>query len=159
MPTAYIFESFTIEDSDGSNPITYHLIDVENTKVNVDFDANVVDTSQLLRATRVVDFSIMSYDENLVSDTRLMQDGSVIKPKAKLILNPADGGMGIIFNDIRLILKRSLTNATCFYITAKKRAVVEANIVDVWGTSSQVFGTSEFVWSLSYTQGNFLEII
>lgn len=159
MPSTYIFDSVTIEDADGSNPQTYNLIDVENTKVNIGYDANAVDASQLFSASRLVDFVIMSYDENLESDTRLMQDGATIKPLCRMILNPQSGSMGLIFNDVRLILKKTITNATCFYITGKKRAVVQANIVDVWATSSQVWGVSEFVWSLSYTDGNFLEII
>lgn len=159
MASPFIFESVTIADSTGANPLTYNLVDVENSKVTVDFNTSEVDASQLLGSSRLVDFSIMLYDQDILSDTRLMQSGATLKNPAQITLNPAGGATGLVVSNVRMILKRTISDMTCFYITGKKRGILQANIMDYWASSLQVWGTSQTVWDSSYTQGNLLQII
>jgi hypothetical protein len=148
MTNPYIFREIIIEDKGGSNPASYDLMLTETSTISLDYASTLVSDSQILGNSKSVELNIETYDDDILSDLRITTNASDIKDIANIRLQGVSGGMSLIVLDIRLHLVQKVGERPYYCIKGKKRGLFTTFSQYVWGTSSDVFGTSTKIWNV-----------
>lgn len=125
--SAFIFNSITIEDSGGGNPITYTSVPVEDRGVTIGYGATNVDDAQELGTLQSVEVYVDTFDNDITSDTRLTQNGSDIKDPARITMNSVAGGVSVMIDAIRLRLVKKVADRAAFCIKGNRSASMMTN--------------------------------
>jgi hypothetical protein len=124
---AFIFNSITIEDAGGGNALTYNVTPVEERGVTIGYGATEIDDSQELASLQSVEVYVDTFDEDIISDTRLTQNASDVKSPARITMNSASGGVSVMVDSIRLRLVQKVGDRATYCIKGQRKASMMTN--------------------------------
>lgn len=127
-----IFDSITISDVGGGNPVSYATHLVDSAEVNPEPTSTMIDDGQTLIDFYDVTFQVDLYDDDLLADARIRSSGGDAITRAQIAFTKSSGATTLTIEDVIINGNRVFDgNRVKIRLSGSKRAVAIDDTVAV----------------------------